>query len=152
MNWKLVSASLAVVVGAGFTLMAHAQGSPEALVKQRQAKMILQVKYLGPLVGMAQGKVPFNAEVAARNARYLDVLEEMAWDGFDASTKGVQSRALPAIWEEPDKFKAAQQNLQSAVNALVAATKAGDEAKIKAAVGGVGKACGACHDNFREKR
>ena len=151
MNWKLVLAGLAVVVGAGFAVMAHAQ-SPEALVKQRQAKMILQVKYLGPLVAMAQGKVPFNAEIAAQNARYLDVLEEMAWDGFHASTKDVQSRALPAIWEEPDKFKAAQQNLQSAINTLVVASKTGDEAKVKAAVPAVGKACGTCHDNFREKR
>lgn len=152
MKWKLVLAGLAVAVGAGLTVMAHAQGSPEALVKQRQAKMTLQVKYLGQLVAMAQGKVPFNAEIAARDARYLHTLEEMAWDGFDASTKGMQSRALPAIWEEPDKFKAAQQNLYSAVDALVAATKTGDEAKIKAAVPAVGKACGACHDHFREKR
>lgn len=152
MKWKLVSAGLAFAVGAGFALIAHAQGNPETLAKQRQAKMMLQVKYLGQLGAMAQGKVPFNAEIVARNARYLDVLEEMAWDGFDASTKDVKSRALPAIWEEPDKFKAAQKNLQSAVNTLVAASKTGDESKMKAAIGGVGKACGACHDHFREKR
>lgn len=152
MKWRLVSAGLAFVMGASVPLTTLAQGSAEALVKQRQAKMILQVKYLGQLVAMAQGKVPFNAEIVARNARYLDVLEEMAWDGFDASTKDVQSRALPTVWEEPDKFKAAQQNLQSAVNALTAASKSGDEGKMKAAIGGVGKACGACHDNFREKR
>jgi len=40
----------------------------------------------------------------------------------------------------------------SAVTALVAASKSGDEAKVKAAIGEVGKNCGSCHDNFARSR
>ena len=153
MNWKRVTAGLTFVLGAGFTLTAQAQ-SPETMVKQRQAAMTLQGKYFGPLAGMAQGKIPFNAQVVARNAAYLDVLDKMAWDGFAESTKGTsaKTRALPVIWSEAGKFKEAQETFQSAVTQLVEASKSGDEGKMKAAIGGIGKSCGGCHDEFREKQ
>jgi cytochrome c556 len=41
--------------------------------------------------------------------------------------------------------------MRTAVGALGAAAKGGNEGAIKAAIGDVGKACGNCHDNFREK-
>ncbi len=151
MNWKLVNLGLTLVLGAGITTAAIAQAKPEVMVKQRQSAMTLQLKYLGPLFGMAQGKMPFNAPIVTRNAEYLNVLDKMAWDGFDASTKDVKSRALPAIWAEAGKFKEAQQNFQTATSQLVEASKSGDEGKMKAAIGGVGKSCNACHDEFRAK-
>jgi len=152
MRLKLFSAGLILALGAGFTLTAHSQARPEAMVKQRQAAMTLQAKYLGPLGAMAQGKMAFNADLVARNAGYLNVLDKMAWDGFDASTKDLKSRALPAIWTDAAGFKAEQEKFQNAVSDLVAASKTGDEGKIKAAIGAVGKTCGSCHDNFREKQ
>lgn len=154
MKWKLVSASLIAALGVGGASAVLAQAKPEVLVKQRQAAMTLQLKYLGPLFGMAQGKIPFNAQIVARNAAYLDVLDKMAWDGFPESTKdtSAQTRALPVIWAEPDRFKKAQEHFQSAVHELVEASKSGDEGKMKAAIGAVGKSCGACHDHFRAER
>jgi cytochrome c556 len=142
--------ALAFAAGSGLALNAQAQAKPEVLVKQRQAAMTLQSKYFGPLAGMAQGKVPYNAEVAARNAGYLSVLDKMPWDGFAPSTKDEKTKALPAVFENPEKFKEAQERFQNAVAKLVSATKA-DEATFKAAAGEVGKACGACHENFRAK-
>jgi cytochrome c556 len=154
MNKKLLSACLAVVlgVGAGYALNVFAQQKPEVLVKQRQAAMTLQGKYFGPLNGMAQGKIPYDAKIVARNTGFLQALSEMPWDGFVESTKDTQekTRALPAIWAEPAKFKEAQERFQSAVAKLVAAK--GDEAAAKGAIGEVGKACGACHENFRTKQ
>ncbi len=42
--------------------------------------------------------------------------------------------------------------VQSAVGALVAATKTGNETGVRAAITEVGKAgCGNCHQNFRQK-
>jgi cytochrome c556 len=150
MNKKLMSAALAVALGAGASL-AFAQAKPEVLVKQRQAAMTLQGKYFGPLGAMAQGKAPFNAAVVARNAGYLDALSHMPWDGFDANTKDVKSGALPAIYTDGAKFKQAGEDLQNAVAKLVVASKGSDEAATKAAIGGVGKTCGGCHDDFRQK-
>ncbi|MBI2318617.1 MAG: cytochrome c [Betaproteobacteria bacterium] len=152
MNKKLLAAGAALVLGVGFSLNALAQAKPDVMVKQRQAAMTLQGKYFGPLAGMAQGKVPFNANVVARNAEFLGALSQMPWDGFDASTSGVKSAALPAIWNDMAKFKSAQELLQGNVAKLVAASKGGNEGAIKAAIGDVGKSCGGCHDNFREKK
>lgn len=147
-------ALIAAVLGAS-TLLASgsalAQAKPEVLVKQRQAAMTLIGKYFGPLGGMAQGKVPYNADVVKRNAAYLDALSKMPWDGFNANTKDVKSRALPAIFSDAAKFKQAQDRFTGEVAKLGTAVSGGDEAAIKAQLGAVGKACGACHNDFREK-
>ena len=153
MRKKLLSACIVAAVGAGYATVALSQVKPETLLKQRQAAMTLQGKYIGPLVGMMKGSVPFDASIAARNAGYLDVLSQMPWDGFAESTKGVKkdTMALPAIWTEPAKFKEAQDQFRTAVGALNTAAKGGNEAAVKTATGDVLKACNNCHDNFREK-
>ncbi len=152
MKRKLLAATVVASFGAAWVVDAVAQVKPEILVKQRQAAMTLQGKYFGPLAGMAQGKLPYDANIVQRNAGYLDVLDKMPWDGFDPSTKNVKSAALPAIWNEPAKFKEAQERLQSEVSRLVSVSKGGDEGAVKAQIGAVGKACGSCHENFREKQ
>jgi cytochrome c556 len=151
MNKKLLSTGVALALGAGYALTALAQVKPEVLVKQRQAAMTLQGKYFGPLGGMLKGSVPYNADVVARNASYLETLSKMPWDGFAESTKGEKSAALPAIWAEPAKFTQAQDQFQTAVGNLVTASKSGNEGNVKTAIGDVGKACGNCHENFRQK-
>jgi len=146
----VMAAGLALAVSSGAAL---AQVKPEVLVKQRQAVMTLQGKYWGPIAGMASGKVsPYNADVVARNATYLENLGQMAWDGFDVSTKDVKSAALPAIWENPAKFKEAADRLQNELVKLGAVARARDEAGVKAQFGAVGKSCGGCHESFRAKQ
>ena len=152
MNKRLLLAGLAFALGPGFAQTALSQVKPETLVKQRQAAMTLQGKYAGPLGAMAQGKAPYNADTVAFNAAMLDALSRMPWDGFAESTKDVKSAALPAVWSEGAKFKEAQDNFQKAVQALVAISRGGDEAAQKTAIGAVGKTCGGCHQNFREKQ
>jgi cytochrome c556 len=145
-----------IVVGAALALAAPlsalAQAKPEQLVKQRQAAMTLQGKYFGPMAAMAQGKVPYNADVVKRNAAYLDNLSRMPWDGFDAGTKDVKSAALPAIYEQTDKFKEAASRLENESHKLWEVSQRGDEAAVKTQIGAVGKACGACHNDFRQKQ
>jgi cytochrome c556 len=152
MKLKLVAAAMTAVVGSGYLLTAWTQVRPEVLVKQRQGKMALQAKYFGPLAGMAQGKVPYSADAAARNVGFLEPLSKMAWDAFDPSTANLKTRALPAVFEEPAKFKAAADRLESEVSKLAAAVKAGDEGAVKSQIGAVGKACQGCHDQFQAKQ
>ena len=154
MQKRLIAVAVVVSLGAvgGAAL---AQVKPEILVKQRQSAMTLIGKYFGPLGGMAQGKVPFDAKIVQRNADYLHALAQMPWDGFDPSTKDikdVKTRALPAIWEQPGKVKEAIDRLTSEVGKLQQVAKGGDEGAIKTQIGAVGKACANCHDNFREKQ
>jgi len=143
----VVAIALGLSAGAVF-----AQQKPEVLVKQRQSVMTLQGKYFGPMAGMAQGKVPYNADVVKRNSAFLDNLSRMAWDGFDPSTKDVKSAALPAIYEQQAKFKDAAARLENETHKLWEVAQNGDEAAVKAQIGAVGKACGGCHESFRQKQ
>src|SRR5260221_9345795 len=110
MKMSLLAAGLAVAVMSGEAL---AQAKPEVLVKQRQAAMTLQGKYFGPMAGMAQGRIPYDAKIVQRNAGFLDNLSRMPWDGFAPSTKDVKSNALPAVWSEEAKFAEASDRLQN---------------------------------------
>ena len=149
MHNSLLAAGLVLAVASGTAI---AQVKPEILVKQRQAAMTLQGKYFGPLAGMAQGRVPYNAEVVQRNAGFLDNLSRMPWDGFDASTKDVKSAALAAVFTDTAKFREAGERLQNETAKLYAMSRGGDEAAVKAQIGAIGKACGACHETFRQKQ
>ena len=150
MQLKLVMGSVALLASVGYGTTALAQPKPDVLVKQRQAGMTMVGKYWGPIAGMASGKTPYNAETVARNAPILEVLSKLPWDGFNENTKGEKSKALPAVWTDNAKFKTGADRMQSAVAQLAKVSK-GDEATVKAALADVGKTCGGCHDDFREK-
>lgn len=150
MKSSFLAAALAVALSTAATSVL-AQAKPEVLVKQRQAAMTLIGKYFGPLGGMAQGKVPYNAQVVQRNAGFLDNLSRMPWDGFDASTRGLETKALPAVFNDAAKFKGAASRMENEAAKLVAVSKSGDEGAVKAQIGALGKACGACHNDFRQK-
>jgi len=151
MNKKLVSVCLALAfgAGAGYATTVLAQAKPDQLVKQRQSAMTLISKYFGPLGAMAKGKAPYDADVAARNAGFLVALSQMPWDGFHPSTKGIDSKALPAVYENEAKFKEAAERMQGAMTKLAGVAR--DEGAFKDAVGAAAKACGACHNDFRAK-
>jgi len=70
-----------------------------------------------------------------------------AGTGPDAFPK---TEALPSIWEDPEGFKAAVDEYQSATSKLVEVAKSGDVDAFKAQFGAVGKSCGGCHDKFRK--
>ena len=151
MNARLFAAGVAVILGAGMAQGAFAQAKPDVMVKQRQAVMTLQGKYLGPLVAVAQGKAPYNAAAVQRNAGFLDNLSRMPWDTFDLSTRNEKTRALPVIYENNAKFKEYASRLENETSKLVTLSRSGDEAAVKAQIGAVGKVCGSCHDDFRQK-
>jgi adenylosuccinate lyase len=150
MRTKLLAAAVTVAFGA-FASQAFAQAKPDQLVKQRQAAMTLQGKYLGPIGGMLKGNIPYNADIVARNATFLENLARMPWDGFDASTRGEKSRTKPEAFTDAAKFKAAADLLEETSSKLGEAARAKNEAGVRAAFGPVAKACGSCHDSYREK-
>jgi cytochrome c556 len=151
MRTKLLAVAVVAAALGGASLGAFAQAKPDVMVKQRQAAMILQGKYLGPIGAMLKGAAPYNADTVALNATFLENLARMPWDGFNPSTQGEKSKTKPEVYKEMDKFKLAYERLETETAKLGVVARAKDEAGVKAAFGGVAKACGACHDDFREK-
>jgi cytochrome c556 len=147
----MLLAAATAIAASSASFDALAQTKPDVLVKQRQAAMTLQAKYLGPIGAMLKGAAPYNADVVAINATFLENLARMPWDGFDASTKGEKTKAKPEVFSDAAKFKAAAEQLEAATAKLGAVARAKDEAGVRASFGAVAKACGGCHDTFRQK-
>jgi cytochrome c556 len=141
----------AAALGLAVALPAAAQfRNAEAAVKYRQSVMQMQAYHFGRIAGMAGGRIPFDAKVAAEDAALLDTIDKLPFVAFvDGSDKAGNTRALPAVWTDRAKFDAAAVKLQEEAAKLNAAAKTGNLDAIKAAVPGVAGACKACHDNFQ---
>ena len=147
---SLLMATLAAA-GVLVALPAAAQfQKPEDAIKYRQSAMALQGNHLGRVFAMASGRIPFDAKVAADNIEVVATLNRLQFTGFvEGSDKG-NTRAKPEIWAEKDKWNAAVAKSQDDVAKLSAAGKSGNLDQIKAAVGGVGQSCKACHDAYQK--
>lgn len=143
----LVSAAIVATV----SLHALAQAKPENLIKQRKSAMALIGWYFGPLGAQVKGEAPWNQETWARNTAYIEVLSKMPIEGFQPGTDKGDTKAKPAVFSEPAKFKSAMEKMQTEVAKLAQVAKGADQAAMKAQFGETGKACKACHDDFREK-
>lgn len=146
---RLLVASVAVI-GALAALPAAAQfAKPEDAIKYRQSALSVMATHFGRVGAMANGRVPFDAKVAAENAEIATMMSKLPYVAFiDGSDKG-NTKAKPEIWTERDKFNAAATKMQEEMAKLNAAAKSGNLDAIKAAVGATGASCKACHDNYR---
>ena len=144
-----------IAAGAALTsLSAAAQfQKPEDAIKYRQSALTVMANHLGRVGAMAQGKAPFDAKAAADNAAIVVKMSKLPWVAFAEGTdKGMPTRAKPEIWKEGAKFKDLQTKMMAEAEKFDAAAKTGSLDNIKAAIGDLGKACKACHDDFRAEK
>jgi cytochrome c556 len=94
---------------------------------------------------------PYLMQVSAREIAN-GTREQYRWFPAGSGPRpGVKTRAKAAIWAQPAKFKALQDNLAAKAGALALATRGADTARIQAAVRELGAACKACHTVYREE-
>ncbi|MGX5652819.1 c-type cytochrome [Hydrogenophaga borbori] len=123
---------------------------PEDAVKYRKASFTVLAAHFGRIGAMANGRVPFDAKVAAESAAIAETMSKLPWEAFGPGTDKGDTRAEPAVWTEQAKFKAASEKMMGEVAKLNAAAKTGNLDQIKAAFGAAGASCKACHDDFRK--
>jgi cytochrome c556 len=145
--------SLAIaVIALGIAGSTFAQMKPEDEIRYRQSVMNVAGRAFTPMIQMAQEKIPYNREVVVKNTQVLETVIGLHWDSFGPGTdKGAPTKADLKIWSEPDNFKASADKAQEAVGKLWQTVRMGDEKDVKAALGGVGKTCKGCHDDYRLK-
>ncbi|WP_455556637.1 c-type cytochrome [Comamonas sp.] len=141
-----ISAALTGVSAAADTLKF---GKAEDAIKYRQNALFVMSQHFGSLGAMANGRAPFDAEVAKQNAEVLQTLAGLPWQAFGAGTEGGKSK--PEIWSEKAKFDEHANQYKAEAGKLVAAAKTGDLAQLKAAFGPAAQTCKACHDAFRNR-
>ena len=144
--------SVAALLGATVALPAAAQfAKPEDAIKYRKAAFTVMGTHFGRVAAMANGRIPFDAKVAAENAELATMMSKLPYAGFvEGSDKG-DTKAEPKIWTEMDKFKAAATKMQDEMAKFNVVARGGNIDAIKAAVGETGKACKACHDTYRKE-
>ena len=149
----LTLSSLAVSALA-FTAFAdgHANAALESAVKARNAQMGVIGYHTGLLGAMAKGDAPYDAALATAAAENLAAAASMSrvvlW--LEGSEQGAVagSRAKAEVWSDASGFEEKAVALETAAAAMVTAAGT-DLDSLRAAMGGVGAACGDCHKAYR---
>lgn len=141
---KAIIISLALTGG----VAAAKEGVQDPTVKawmDLMGKNGMAAKTLGDMAG---GKTEFNAEAAAaaKAALIADAAEIPA--AFKTQATDPVSEASPEIWTKWAEFEMDAKALADAATAMDVSSLDG----VKAGMGAVGGACGACHKAFRIKK
>ncbi|HYC02443.1 MAG TPA: cytochrome c [Azospirillaceae bacterium] len=150
---------VAAVVGCAMAPAAFAQpagqaaADPAAVVEARQTQMKRLKDVMKTVTGYVKDGAGTPADVKAAALVASDVASKVP----NLYPKGTQvgvgkSETLPAAWEQWDKFLAANKAMGEAGVKLAAAADTGNKDAIAGAFKGLGASCGACHDNFRQKK
>jgi cytochrome c556 len=125
---------------------------PEDAIKYRQSALFVMSQHFSRVGAMANGRVPFDAKVAADNAEVVAAMAKLPWAGFGPGTeKGGNTKAKPEIWTEQAKFKGGSDKLIAETAKLAAAAKTGNPDALKTAFAATADTCKSCHDAFRNK-
>ena len=146
---------LATVATAGLLLSPLATShfdDKEIPQSYRQSWFALVAANFGPMAAMVKGEMPWDERQMAGYADQLAALTTLdVMRGFpDGSDKGT-TRAKPEIWENKPDFEKKLGDLRSAVDELQQAANGDDRKAIATQVGATGKACKACHDDYKSK-
>lgn len=153
---KWLTLSLGAAAAALVCYAAFAADDPNvALIEARQGEMELRAYSVGPLFAMAKGKMPYDAEQAAKLAGNLKVLMQIDMGRAYAPGTGndkypEETHALPEIWSTYPKVAEKGKEYAASVDELVAVAGDGLDA-LRSKIGAVGDACKGCHDDFREE-
>ncbi|MBT8434338.1 MAG: cytochrome c [Gammaproteobacteria bacterium] len=154
---KFTSKLFLILAGLALSAPGIADEDPNLkLLKARQGEMQLRSFNVGPLFGMAKGKMDYNAELASKLANnlktQLDLDMGRAWkQGTANDAYPGKTTALPEIWTTYPEIADYGKKYAKAINELAAVAGNGADA-LKSKMGAVGKSCKGCHDEFREKQ
>ena len=143
----------AVVIGLAVTPFAVSHFDDKEMQQSyRQSWFAMVAMNFGPMASSVKGEIPWNQDMMQGWSNDLATLTTLnIMRGFtDGSDKGT-TRAKPEIWENKADFESKMNDLKTAAAALQKTTTGGDREAIAADVGAVGKACKACHDEYKSK-
>jgi cytochrome c556 len=134
--------TLALIAAGGLAIAAEAT-NPAAKARQETMDAISAAsKVLG---NMAKGSVAYDAAAAAEAQAALAAAAATITTVFEPNESDPKSKAKPEIWANWADFQTKAEALVDAAGALDASSLDG----IKAGMGAVGGACGACHETYR---
>jgi cytochrome c556 len=126
------------------------QSKTDQGIKHRKAAFTLMISYVNRLVQTVEGHRPYDAKQVAQDAKTVELLSQLPWEGFVEGSERGETRAKDDIWLEEEKFKRYAAELQAKAASLSVVAQSGDAQRLKAAVGQLRETCNACHKAFRK--
>ena len=148
----LISLGIATLGALTATSAVLAQGADQKAIEDRQALFKQIDEAFKPVGEMVKRKQPYDAKTVQDSAAKLKTLVPKIPDAFKVDTHaatGIKTKARENIWTNMPDFKQKADALLKALDSLDEAGKAGDEKALRPAFATVGKACSACHDNYK---
>lgn len=140
-RFAVIAAVLAATMGAALA------DSPA--IGERQALLKEMGKAVQPVAKMLRGEADFNLPTVKASLKTIETNAAKLPSLFPDDSRTGDTKALPAIWEEKDKFVAIYAKLESDAKAADGAIT--DLASLKANMPKVLGNCGACHQAYRAK-
>lgn len=138
----------------GAVTKAANQAEADKAIEARQA-IFEEIKDLNdPLGLMLRRQRPVDPALVATNAAKIAELAAKLPAAYLVDTRGftaTKTGALDGIWNSQADFKGKADALVTAANEAATAGKSGDAAATQRALVGIGRACGSCHDAYRQK-
>ena len=150
---KMIRAAALLAAAAAVSLPAAAQfAKAEDAINYRQSAFAVLGHHFGRLGAMANGKMPYDAAVAAADGDVIAAVSALPFTGFVPGTeKGHGTKVRPQAWKELPKVKEMEQKMITEVGKVSVAAKSGNLEQLKAAFGPASQTCKACHDNYRAR-
>ena len=146
-NWAAKAAALLLAILAGGAVLAHEHAV--GITAERMQRMKDMASHMKSLGEMLEGRTAYDPAKAREDAMALHANCHMVAGEFPEGAQDHDSRASPAIWEQPEKFRAQVENLQRVVGELVTATTSEQRDGVRPRFIDVGRACTSCHETFR---
>lgn len=123
---------------------------PGQPVKHRQDGFKAMLRAFEPMGVMLRDR-KYDPDRFVVLAGELVAARDAPWSYFAPDTLYPPSKARVEVWTRADAFETERQGFFSAIDGLLAAAQAREEALVRAAYEAVYDSCKSCHDDFKTK-
>lgn len=123
----------------------------EQAIKHRKAAFTLMATYWSRILQTVEGTRPYDPNAVILDAKKVEYLSHLPWEGFVAGSERGDTKAKEDIWLDEDQFKKMAKDLEAKTTNLVKVAELKDQKKLKIAFEQARDSCSACHKEFRKK-
>lgn len=131
--------------------MAQEDRKIEQAIKHRKAAFTLMSTYWSRILQTVDGDRPYDANAVIIDAKKVEYLSHLPWEGFVAGSERGDTKAKDDIWLDEEQFRKLAKDLEVKTTNLVKVAELKDPKKLKVAFEQARDVCSACHKEFRKK-
>jgi len=150
----VASAAVSVVALAQTATVAKSAAEAKTAIEARQKVFEDMKKAYEPMTDMLKRKREFDAALVATNAAQIQGLAQKIVPTHAVDTrqfKDIKTVARDGIWTSLADFKSKADALVTASGNVAKVAAGGDKGTTMKSIPDIGKACGACHDNYKDE-